>query len=76
MCTDYMCQPLGPKVVVLTSSSRNFASVMYTDFRCQILGLNVVLLTSSTRNLASVMCTDIIVSATGTQGSSSTKFLQ
>ena len=31
MCTDYMCQILGLIVVVLTSSSRNFASIMCTD---------------------------------------------
>ena len=52
MCTDFMCQIIQLNVVVLTSSSRNLASVMCTDFMCQIFWLNVFILTSSSRNLA------------------------
>ena len=53
-----LCQILGLKVVVLTSSSRSLASGMCTDFKYQIMGLKLVVLTSSSRYMASGMCTD------------------
>ena len=70
MCTDFMCHMIGFNVVVLTSSSRYWASLMCTDLMCHIIGLIVVVLTYNSRNLVSVMCADLIVTDTGPQASS------